>query len=198
MLWWLIALAVLIGLALLPIGISARYNADGSQVRLMIGPFRFVLYPRPKTADKWKKVHSTKSRKQTAKQTYAGGNWTEFLPFARMIYAFLNEFRRKIRVKRLELDLVLAGEDPCDLAIRYGSVWAAVGNIMPHLERLLVIRKRKVDIRCDFAAEQTCVTARLDITITVIRALMLLSKYALRAVGEYMNIIKLRKGGASV
>lgn len=53
---------------------------------------------------------------------------------------FLGDFRRKLRVNRLELKLILAGGDPCDLAVNYGRAWTAVGNLMPQLERLFVIK----------------------------------------------------------
>ena len=56
----------------------------------------------------------------------------------------LADFKGKLRVDILELDLVLAGGDPCDLGIKYGKAWAAVGNLLPQLERVFVIRKRNI------------------------------------------------------
>ena len=52
---WLIALAVVAGLAILPLGISARYDVNGSLVQFLIGPIRIQIYPRKnklKTAEK--------------------------------------------------------------------------------------------------------------------------------------------------
>ena len=42
----------------------------------------------------------------------------------------------------MRLKVVLAGGDPCDLSLNYGRAWIALGNIMPHLERYFVIKKR--------------------------------------------------------
>ena len=42
---WLIALAVLVGIALLPIGVSAKYDEDGALVKVIVGPVRFTVYP---------------------------------------------------------------------------------------------------------------------------------------------------------
>ena len=90
----------------------------------------------------------------------------------------------------------MAGGDPCDLAINYGKAWAAVGNLMPALERWFVIKKRNVEVECDFTASQTLVTARLDISITLGRLLSLAAVYGIRALKEFLNFKKKRKGGA--
>ena len=80
--------------------------------------------------------------------------------------------------------------------INYGKAWAAAGNILPQLERFLVIRKRDVQVCCDFTADVTTVYLRADVTITVGRLLGLLVKYGIRACKEYFKIINKRKGGA--
>ena len=40
-----ITLLVLLLLAILPLGVSAIYNADGPLIRLIAGPARITLYP---------------------------------------------------------------------------------------------------------------------------------------------------------
>ena len=109
---------------------------------------------------------------------------------------FLGDFRRKLRLNNLELKLILAGDDPCDLALNYGRAWAAVGNLMPQLEKWFVIRKRNIEVECDFTASQTLVIAHLDLTITLGRLLAAVVKFAVRALIEYLKIRKKRKGGA--
>ena len=109
---------------------------------------------------------------------------------------FLGEFRRKLRLDKLELKLILGGGDPDDLAVNYGKAWAAVGNLMPQLERIFVIRKRNIEVECDFMAEQTLVIARVQVTITVGRLLATLVRYGIRAMREYLKITNKRKGGA--
>lgn len=108
----------------------------------------------------------------------------------------LGDFRRKLRVNLLEAKIVLAGEDPCDLAVNYGRTWAAVGNFLPQLERVFVIKRRKIDIECDFAAAETLLTARLDITITLGRLLALAAVYGVRGLIEFLKLNNKRKGGA--
>ena len=123
---------------------------------------------------------------------------TEFLPFVKLVLDFLGDFRRKLRLDELYLRLILASEDPCDLAVNYGRTWTAVGNLIPALERWFVMKKRDVEVECDFTASETTVIARVDITITLGRLLALVTVYGIRAVKEYLIIRKKRKGGAAV
>lgn len=126
-----------------------------------------------------------------------GGSWTDFLPLVKVGLNFLGDFRRKLRVNVLNLKLIMAGGDPCNLAINYGRAWAAVGNLMPMLDRFLVIKKRNVEVECDFTSSETLVDARLDISITLGRLLALVVCYAIRALKEFLAIKKKRKGGAA-
>ncbi|MGN1000159.1 MAG: DUF2953 domain-containing protein [Faecousia sp.] len=201
---WLIALAILVLPALLPLGVSVKYDADGPLVKMIAGPVRVVLYPlkkrKPKKQAKPReeKPAEQKTSSPTKPQQKQGGSLSEFLPLVQLAVDFLGDFRRKLRVNRLEMRLIMAADDPCDLAVNYGRAWAAVGNLMPRLERLFVIKKKDVQVACDFEAEQTTVSARLDLTITLGRLLALVSFYGVRAVMEYLNIMNQRKGGAQV
>ena len=126
-----------------------------------------------------------------------GGSWTDFLPLVKVALDFLTGLRRRLRVNVLELKLILAGGDPCNLAVSYGRAWAALGNLMPQLDRFFVIRKRDVEVECDFTASKTLVIARLDITLTLGRLLALVVVIAFRALIIFLQIKKKRKGGAA-
>ena len=211
--WW-ITLGALILLGILPLGVSARYNADGPLVRVIIGPIKFTVFPLPKKEKKEKKKKdpqkkeseaqepppenpkppAKKKKEQPKKET--GGSWTDFLPLVKEALRFLNSFRKKLRLNRLELKLIMAGDDPCDLAVNYGRAWAAVGNLMPQLERVFVIRKRDVEVECDFTASETLVIARLDLTITLGRLLGAVVVFGVRALITFLKIKNKRKGGA--
>ena len=91
----------------------------------------------------------------------------------------------------------MAADDPCDLAVNYGRAWAAVGNLMPRVERLFVIKKRNIEVECDFEATQTTVIARLDLTITLGRIVATVVVYGVKALIEFLKIKNKRKGGAS-
>ena len=205
---WLIVLGILVLLAITPVGVLAGYNSDGVQLRIVAGPVRITVLPakkkdkKPKEKrPKPKKEKPPKSEKKSGKQekqkkTEKGGSVLDFLPLLQIVFDFLGEFRRKLRVDRLEMKLILGGGDPATLGINYGKAWAAVGNLMPQLERFFVIKKRDVEVECDFTAEKTLIDAHLELTITLGRLLQLGARYGIRVLREYFKIVKLRKGGA--
>ena len=208
-----IAAAVLLALAILPLGVRVRYDNAGFFLRVIVGPIKITVFPIRKKAKKGKtrkkkkkpeqktvKKESTSPEKKPTQPSKAapvnkekGGSLTRFLPLVKLGLRFLGDFRRRIRVDRLYLRLILAGDDPCDLAVNYGRIWAAVGNLMPQLERLFVIRKRDIEVECDFTAEEICVVARMDVTITLGRLLVLAVYYGVRVLFELLSMK--RKGG---
>ena len=198
---WLIALAVIVLLCLLPLGVSARYEQSGAMVRLIIGPARITVFPGKKKVAKAAAEEKAEEKPATQKGTTAaqkpkGGTLTDFLPLVQVALDFLGDFRRKLRVNVLELKVIMAGGDPCDLGVNYGKAWIALGNLDPQLERLFVIKKKDLQIECDFTADETTIFARLDLTITLGRLLGLLFRYGVRALREYLKINKTVKGGA--
>ena len=215
---WLITLGILTLLAALPLGIRASYDEDGPLVLLTIGPLKYTLIPSKKKEKKPKKNQITKTEKtseepaaeksvSTAKETdeksapsqkkKSGGSLKDFEPLIRVILKMLDVFNRRLRVNLLRLNVVLAADDPCDVAVNYGRAWAALGNLLPRLERAFVIKKRDIDVPCDFTATQTLITARLDLTITLGRLLATAVVHGFNVFREYSKISKKRKGGAS-
>lgn len=201
---WLIALGVLFLLAVLPLGVSAVYDSEGPRVAILAGPVRIPVYPakkkdkKPKQKKEKKKAPAkAKPAAQQPKKEKKGGSLADFLPLAEIILDFLGDFHRKLRVNVLQVNLILAGGDPCDLAINYGKATAAMGNLWPRLEELFVIKKRDVKIQCDFEGSKTLVEARLDLTITLARVFSVGIRYGIRALRELMKILNKRKGGAT-
>lgn len=215
---WLIALGILFLLAILPLGASVKYNADGPLIRIIGGPIRLTVFPRKKKDKKENKPKKEKKQKksknedtppeekskkkksdnqESSEQEKKGGSVLDFLPLVKVGINFLGDFRRKLRLNRLELKLIMAGDDPCDLATNYGRAWEAIGNLFPLLERAFVIKKRDIEVECDFEASEMVISARLDITITLGRLISLAVRYAVRALIEYIKIKNKRKGGAS-
>ena len=197
---WLIALGILILLGFMPLGICGVYDAGGPTAKLLVGPIRILLYPRQK---KEKKTNVKKNKPQqavaqqgTTSAEKKGGSYAEFMPYLQIILAFLGDLRKKMRVKRMEMLLCMAGCDPCELGINYGRAWAAVGTLMPQLEQLFVIEKRDVQVLCDFTQSQTTLYLRADVVISLGRLLGLLLRYGWRVLKEYWKLNNKQKGGA--
>ena len=196
---WLVALAVIVLLAVAPLGVSARYDSGGALAYIIAGPVRVRVYPARKKK-KQKPQNKPVQKQATASpkpEKRSGGSVKDFLPIVKLILELLSDFRRKLRVDRLELNVILAGDDPCDLATNYGKAWTALGNLWPHLERLFVIKKRDVQVQCDFEASEITVKARLDLTITLGRLLALGGRHGVRILKEFITL-KNKKGGATI
>lgn len=193
----LIVLAVLCCLAFLPLGFRAVYRQDDPGVWLLIGPVKFRVYP-GKPKDKNQSEKPAPKKEDPDSRSDHGRSYRDFVPVVRAILDFLGQFRRKIRINNLEMKVILAGDDPCDLAVNYGRAWAALGSLMPQLERLFVIKKRDLEVECDFTAQETVIFAKADVTITLARTLHLLSCHGIKVLKELMKLKKLRKGGAQL
>ena len=205
---WLIALGILILIGFMPVGVRARYNSEGIRVILLAGPVRLTLVPakkKEKKPEKEKKKAPTKEEKlptdpppapKPEKKKESGGPVTDFLPLVKVALDFVGEFITRLRFDNLELKLIMAGDDKCALATNYGRAWAAMGNLLPLLDNVLNIKKRNLEIECDFVASETTVIVAADITITIGRTMNLLVRYGYRAVKEFITLKNKRKGGA--
>ena len=200
---WLIALGILILIAIIPIGVSAFYDEDGPRAYIIAGFIRIPVFPikKKEKKEKPKKAQSPKAakpatQKQETQKKKMGGSLHDFLPVVDVVLDFILAFGRKLRVNRLELKLILAGSDPSDLAVNYGRGWAALGNLMPLLEKAFVIQKRDLEVECDFLADKTTIIARLDLTITIGRIFSLLIVRGVPIVRELLKLMKILKGGA--
>lgn len=215
--WW-ITLAILFLLAILPLGVSVHYNSEGAVVKIILGPLKIQVVPGKKKPPKEKKEKTEKKLKEKpekpkpARQVGAdapppepkpeqpkekGGSILDFLPLVKTLFDFLGDFRRKLRVDNLQLKLIMAGGDPYNLAMNYGKAWAAVGNLLPKLEQWFVIKKRDIEVECDFVETKTTVIAHLDLTITLGRLLAAVFKFLFKALIKFLQIMKKRKGGAN-
>ena len=201
---WFIALGILVLIAILPVGASVEYDSNGFHAAVIAGCIHIPVFPREKKEKKEEKVKPQPKPKQVAKATgkkshskkKTGGELRDFLPVLDRILDFLSVLPHKLRITQLDLVLVLGGGDPCDLAVNYGRGWAALGNLVPLIERAFVINKRHLEVECDFLAESTKVIARMDISITIGRIFSLLTRWGIPVVWELFKVINKRKGGA--
>lgn len=207
---WLIAAGIVVLIALIPIGVRFRYDADGIFLAVLLGAVKIRILPAKKKSpeqntkekEKMKRSSSTAQKKPQTEpppapdQTKKGGSIRKFLPLVKVGLSFLNDFRRKIRIDNLQVKLIMAGGDPCDLAVHYAKAWEALGNLIPRLERVFAIKKRNIEVECDFCAEEMTVIVGSDITITLGRLLSLAVRYGYRAVREWLKINKRKKASA--
>ena len=189
--WWmtvLVILAVLVLIGCIPVGVDAAYGEGGVLLSAKIGFFRLQILPaKPKKPEKPKKPKQQKPAASSApsaapdapaepaakKKLALPGGLNGILRLVNLALSTLGDLRRKLRVEELTLHVTFAGDDPADAALHYGQAWAAVGALMPALDRLFVIKKRDICPILDYNREQMSVDAHLILTISIGRALAL-------------------------
>lgn len=183
-LWAVIALAaILIFVLILPVGIRLRYGQEGFKLWYAIGPIRFAYRP------KKEKEHVQNAKPNISLRNFIGkadenthkkdGVWGNFRTDLKTILAIFGYLRPKIRIKCFVLKLHLAGASPATMAIEYGGAWAAIGSFLPLMEEAFNLKKRELDVDCNFSGETTSLDARLDISIGLGRLLLCLIRYGM-------------------
>ena len=200
--WWMTLLVILAALVLIgciPVGVDARYNADGVFLAAKLGPFRLQLLPqKPKEKPKKRKQQQKQPEKAPASSEPQGkksnpllsGGVDGMLQLLDLAFDTLGDLRRKLRVNELTLHVLIGGaDDPAKAAMGYGRAWAAIGAITPSLERLFVIKKRDIRPALDYTISNTQVDAHLVTTITIGRSLAL----AVHAGIRFLKLLNERK-----
>ena len=200
--WWmtlLVIFAVLVLIGCIPVGVDARYSADGVFLTAKLGPFLLQLLPqKPKKKPKKRKPQQKQPKKTPAKaepqekkpDPLLSGGVDGLMQLRDLAFDTLGGLRRKLRVNELTLYVLIGGaDDPARAAMGYGRAWAAIGAITPSLERLFVIKKRDIRPALDYTISNTQIDAHLVTTITIGRSLAL----ALRAGIRFLKILNERK-----
>ena len=200
--WWmtlLVIFAVLVLIGCIPVGVDARYSADGVFLTAKLGPFLLQLLPqKPKKKPKKRKPQQKQPKKTPAKaepqekkpNPLLSGGVDGLMQLLDLAFDTLGDLRRKLRVNELTLYFLIGGaDDPAKAAMGYGRAWAAIGAITPSLERLFVIKKRDIRPALDYTISNTQIDAHLVTTITIGRSLAL----ALRAGIRFLKILNERK-----
>ena len=116
-----------------------------------------------------------------------GGGLSGILEYVPIVKDLLDGIRVRLLVRKMVLYVNLAGEDPCDLALLYGKATAAAGCAIPLLEQVFRIRRRDVQIFCDFTAEQTEIYLDLAIVASPARILWLVLRQGIRFLRTFMK-----------
>lgn len=186
-------LGVLLLVLLLPLGVKIRYEENGLTVQLLFGPVHYRIYSgkRKEKKEKVKKESKPKEVKKAVQEVKEsprkGGKLSELKKYIPTAMEFLNAIRKRLVLRKLTLLVNLAGDDPCDLALNYGRANGAIGGGMALLEQAFRVKKRDVQVFCDFLAEETEVYLNMEITGCTGRLLGVLIRYGLKLLKILMN-----------
>ena len=175
--WWIIPVAialVIAGLAVLPVGLRVIYDKDGLTAKLLVWFFPYKLNITEINEKSFERRMKTKKMMEENPDyqppiIHPDGTLREFFPLLDLYLQLLFNKKYKLRVKLLELKLTMANDDPFDLAMNYGKAQMIIAGLLPQLERIFNIKKKEIDIACDFLAEETMLYARADLRMPLAR-----------------------------
>lgn len=176
-------------LLFLPARLLLRYDSGGLWIQLRFGLVRWRLVPQKqkKKAKKNAAKPAPHSQQKPEKKSADLSTLRAYLPLLREL---TQAVRRRLVLRRVDLIIRLAADDPCDLAVQYGQAQAILGSMIPLLERAFRIRKRNIGAACDFTAEETSFFCYLDVAITPVRMLAVMLRYAWKLLKQYQNMKK--------
>lgn len=193
--WLIIILAVFAGVLLCPLKLIASYGPEGGSIYVRYGLIILPLYPGKKKSDSTGEKTRDKKNATTSDNNNEPVAWLDYLALLKRVVEPIRELGQRLRVDRFNLKVILTNDDPCDLSVLYGRIWAAASDLQIRLNQLFKIKKQSLDILCDFVGEHTVIDAYICISITFVRLLSLLLRHGFGIVKEYMAIKNRRKGG---
>lgn len=85
----------------------------------------------------------------------------------------MGQFRRVLRVDRFLLDCAIATGDAAKTAMAYGAAAAGVGMFLPLLEENLRVRKKDIQVICDFEGTESQIFLEVQVSALVFQLLII-------------------------
>ena len=175
--WWIIPVAIVLviaGLAVLPVGLRVIYDKDGLTAKLLVWLIPYKLNITEINERSLERRLKTKRKIEEnpdfqPKLIHVDGSLRQFFPLLDLYLQLLFNEKYKLRIRMLDLKLIMANDDPFDLAMNYGKAQMIINGLMPQLERIFNIKKKKLDVACDFLAEETMIYVSADLRMPLAR-----------------------------
>ena len=155
-----IVVAVLLGIALLRVGVLGEYGESGVRLRVFVGLVRVRILPAKEK--KPKKVKKKKKEKEKKPKKLA--DFRDMLPD---IIKALGRFRRRLLIKKLVIYYEAAGDDAAKTAISYGRLSAGISSVIPVLEYYFRIRHRDIRTAVNFQRDKPYIYVSAALSIAV-------------------------------
>jgi len=186
----LIILLLLFALGQIRIGAQVEYCEEGLFVRVRAGAFLIPVFPVKKKA----RGKTDKKAVPTKPKQKKGGAVKLVLDLLPAILKTAGEFRRKLRVDKLEMRLTVCAADPADAAMRYGQANALLGSLWQPVTRAFHVKDGHAHVGVDFEGTECLIYILASPSLTIAQTLRLMLGIAFRALGI---LIRTRTGRAA-
>lgn len=196
-LWIVLAViaAVVILVALIPVGVRVLYGEEGLRAEIKVLFFRYTFWPEdPEKKAKKKKEKKKKPPKGPPKKREKGGSVQLLKSMLPVALKAAGKLRRKLSVDVLELRVAFPGcDDPARAAIRYGQANAVLGSLWQPLNQAFRIKSADLHTEVDYTAQDYAVFLRCAISIRIGQAVPIAAAAGFQALGRYRKWKKQRK-----
>ena len=180
-----VVLAVLVLIALIPVGVRLGYDDGAIGVQAAVGRLRIRIYPRPVDEVKAAKKLARQRRKppkpqkpkkdKPPKPEKSGGGLSPaaIRQLVELGLDLVGKLPRKLLVEDLTVHAVFGGSNAAEIAVGYGKAWAVIGAVTPVLENTFRIRRRDLQAKLDPARSSMGLYLRMDLRMRVGTALWL-------------------------
>jgi len=182
----LIVLLVLFLLGQIRIGAQVEYCEQGLFVRVRAGAVLIPVFPLKAKKEKKKKPKPVKPAKQAAApepKGKKGGLLKLAMKFIPLVLDTVKKFRRKLRVDRLDMNLVVCAPDPADAALRYGQANALMGCLWQPITQAFHVKDGHAHVAVDFDAQTPTIYILASLSLTIAQTLRLAVVFGAKALG---------------
>jgi len=165
-----VILAIILILAMLRFGVAAEYSDEGMTLAITAGFLKIRVLP-PGKKKKEKKKKEKRRKKEEKPEEKKPGKLGDYLKLVSSAKNMLSRLRRRLLIKRLIIHFVSASEDPSKTALTFGAANAAVGLVVPFLEKSFRIRHRDFRLDYDFGAAEHRIYINAAVSIAIWEAL---------------------------
>lgn len=172
-------------LAQLRVGVRGEYAAHGPRAWARLGPVRLKLWPMEKKRKKPAKPPKPEKKGTGIPKGGALDYARELIPLA---LEAAGQFRKKLQVDHLELELRAGASDPADAAMAYGCANAALGALWLPLTEAFHVKDGRARVELDFDTKTTTVSAAGSLSLKVGQLLWLGLYFGLKGLKKVIAV----------
>ena len=182
----LIAAGILLLIGCIRLGVQVEYCEQGLFVRVRVGRFYILVFPVKKGKEKPKKP-KPEAKKAPAAKRKKGGVLQLALDFIPLVLDTVKRFFRKLRVDKLDMELVVGTSDPADAAIRYGQANALLGSLWQPMSEVFHVKDGHAHVGVDFEAKESALYLLAIQSLTIAQILGLVLVFGIRAMVIFLR-----------
>jgi len=178
----LIVGCILLLIGCIRIGAQVEYCEEGLFIRIRVGRFLVPVFPVKKKKDTSSKVKKAEKKAPPA-QKKKGGLFQLALDFIPLVLDTVKRFRRKLRVDKLDMELVVCAPDPADTAVRYGQANALLGTLWQPITQAFHVKDGHAHVGVNFEEGKTTLYLLASMSLTIAQTLGLALAFGVKALG---------------